>query len=442
MRITVFGAGYVGLVQAAVLADVGHDLVCVDLNADKVVRLQCGDIPFYEPGLADLVRATQELGRLTFTTDAERAVAHGEVQFIAVGTPDNDDGSVDLKAVLGVAQTLAERITGTTLVVIKSTAPVGTAERVRGIVRAGLVERGLDPNDVEVASNPEFLREGTAVGDCTNPDRIIIGASDPEAVATLKRIYAPIADDERIIVMTTRSAELSKYAANSMLATKISFINEIANLAEKLGADVRDVRRGIGTDPRIGFHFINPGIGYGGSCLPKDVKAMVHMAETAGFDAHLMKAVELRNEKQKRLLADKIMRHFDGKIAGRTFALWGLAFKPDTDDMRAAPARAIMEALWAAGAHVRAFDPHAMDECRRIYGDRADLTLYETAEAALSGADALIVATELSGYPEPDFKAIAGALKQPVIFDGRNALDAEAASRAGVTVHGIGRGRE
>ena len=408
MRITVFGAGYVGLVQAAVLADVGHDLVCVDLNADKVVRLQCGDIPFYEPGLAELVRATQELGRLTFTTDAERAVAHGEVQFIAVGTPDNDDGSVDLKAVLGVAQTLAERIAGKTLVVIKSTAPVGTAERVRGIVRAGLVERGLDPNDVEVASNPEFLREGTAVGDCTNPDRIIIGSSDPEAVATLKRVYAPIAGDERIIVMTTRSAELSKYAANSMLATKISFINEIANLAEKLGADVRDVRRGIGTDPRIGFHFINPGIGYGGSCLPKDVKAMVHMAETAGFDPHLMKAVELRNEKQKRLLADKIMRHFDGKIAGRTFALWGLAFKPDTDDMRAAPARAIMEALWDAGAKLRAFDPHAMDECRRIYGDRADLTLCETAEAALSGADALIVATELSGYPEPDFRAIAG----------------------------------
>ena len=407
MKITVFGTGYVGLVQGSVLAEVGHDVLCVDVDAAKVEGLKAGRIPIYEPGLEDIVRKNHADGRLNFTTDAGAGVAHGRIQFIAVGTPPDEDGSADLKYVLAVARTIAEHMEEPKVVVTKSTVPVGTADKVRAAVVEALGARGSDLH-FDVVSNPEFLKEGAAVADCMRPDRIVIGTSDPGSEELLREVYAPFSrNHDKLIVMDVRSAELTKYAANCMLATKISFMNEIAGLAERLGADIEAVRQGIGSDQRIGYHFIYPGAGYGGSCFPKDVKALIHTARDIGFEPTVLQAVEDRNDAQKTVIFQKIAAHFGGDLEGRTFALWGLAFKPNTDDMREAAARVLIEALWAAGAKVQAYDPEAMDETQRIYGDRPELTLCGTKEAALKGADALVVMTEWQAFRAPDFELIA-----------------------------------
>lgn len=440
MKVTVFGVGYVGLVQGAVLAEVGHDVVCVDVDANKVERLNQGIVPIYEPGLAVLVRRNHSSGRLSFTTDAVMAVHHGDVQFIAVGTPPDEDGSADLKHVLAVANAIARAMERNVIIIDKSTVPVGTGDIVRSHVASVLAERGRTDLVFDVASNPEFLKEGSAVSDCMRPDRIIIGTSSKHTEEVMRELYAPFnRNHEKIIVMDVRSAELTKYAANCMLATKISFMNEIANLAERLGADIEMVRQGIGSDPRIGYHFIYAGVGYGGSCFPKDVQALIRTADHIGFDAALLKAVEARNEQQKRVLIDKISAHFAGDLAGKTFALWGLSFKPNTDDMREAPSRVLMEALWAAGARVQAFDPEARTEARRIYGRRDELSLCETKEAALQGADALIIVTEWQSFKAPDFELIKNQLSSPVIFDGRNLFDPVRMSKKGIRYYSIGR---
>jgi UDPglucose 6-dehydrogenase len=444
MRITVFGTGYVGLVQGSVLAEVGHDVLCVDVDEKKVAALEAGQVPIYEPGLEELVRKNHAEGRLKFTTDAAEGVGHGRIQLIAVGTPPDEDGSADLKYVLGVAATIAERMAEPKVVVTKSTVPVGTADKVRARMAEVLAARGKDgPGGLafDVVSNPEFLKEGAAVADCMRPDRIVIGTSDKESEELLREVYAPFSrNHEKIIVMDVRSAELTKYAANAMLATKISFMNEMANLAERLGADVEMVRQGIGADQRIGYHFIYPGAGYGGSCFPKDVKALIATARGVGFEPTLLAAVEARNDAQKGVLFEKIAGHFDGDLAGRTFALWGLAFKPQTDDMREAASRVLMEALWEAGAKVQAYDPEAMEEAQRIYGDRDDLVLAGTKEAALKGADALVIVTEWQAFRAPDFELVAERLKAPVIFDGRNLFDPERMARRRFTYYAIGRG--
>ena len=443
MRITVFGTGYVGLVQGAVLAEVGHDVLCVDVDAAKVEGLKAGRIPIYEPGLEDIVRKNHAEGRLGFTTDAAEGVAHGRIQFIAVGTPPDEDGSADLSYVLAVAATIAEHMKEPKVVVTKSTVPVGTADKVRARLAEGLAARGRDAAGLsfDVVSNPEFLKEGAAVADCMRPDRIVIGTSDPASEELLREVYAPFSrNHEKIIVMDVRSAELTKYAANAMLATKISFMNEIANLAERLGADVEMVRRGIGADQRIGYHFIYPGAGYGGSCFPKDVKALIATAREVGFEPTVLAAVEDRNDAQKAVLVEKIRRHYAGELEGRTFALWGLAFKPKTDDMREAASRVVMEALWADGARVQAYDPEAMEEAQRLYGDRDDLILCGTKEAALKGADALVVVTEWQAFRAPDFDLIRERLKAPVIFDGRNLYEPARMARKGFAYYGIGRG--
>ncbi|HVL20689.1 MAG TPA: UDP-glucose/GDP-mannose dehydrogenase family protein [Amaricoccus sp.] len=440
MRITVFGTGYVGLVQGAVLAEVGHDVLCVDVDASKVEGLKAGRIPIFEPGLEDLVRKNHAAGRLQFTTDAGDGVAHGRVQFIAVGTPPDEDGSADMQYVMAVATTIAERMAEPKVVVDKSTVPVGTADRVRARIAEVLAARGSDLG-FDVVSNPEFLKEGAAVADCMRPDRIVIGTTDPGSEDLLREVYAPFnRNHDKIIVMDPRSAELTKYAANCMLATKISFMNEMANLAERLGADVEMVRLGIGSDPRIGYHFIYPGAGYGGSCFPKDVKALIHAAREAEFEPKVLAAVEARNEAQKAVIFGKISRHFQGALAGRTFALWGLAFKPSTDDMREAASRVLMQALWDAGAKVQAFDPEAMEETQRLYGDRDDLLLCGTKEAALKGADALVIMTEWQAFRAPDFDLVAEKLAAPVIFDGRNLYDPGRLARRGFTYYAIGRG--
>ena len=405
MRITVFGTGYVGLVQGAVLAEVGHDVLCVDVDAAKVEALQAGRIPIHEPGLDELVRANAAAGRLVFTTDAAEGVAHGRIVFIAVGTPPDEDGSADLRYVLGVAATIGELMEEPKVVVTKSTVPVGTADKVRARLAETLAARGSDLG-FDVVSNPEFLKEGAAVADCMRPDRIVIGTADPGSEDLLREVYAPFnRNHDKIIVMDVRSAELTKYAANCMLATKISFMNEIANLAERLGADVEMVRKGIGADPRIGYHFIYPGAGYGGSCFPKDVKALIATARAIGFEPALLAAVEARNDAQKAVIFEKIAPPLPGRRSpGRTFALWGLAFKPNTDDMREAASRVLMEALWAAGAKVQAYDPVAMEEAQRIYGDRDDLALAGTKEAALRGADALVIDDRVAGVPRPGLR--------------------------------------
>jgi UDPglucose 6-dehydrogenase len=440
MKITVFGTGYVGLVQGAVLADVGHDVLCVDVDAAKVARLKEGVLPIYEPGLEEVVRKNHAEGRLAFTTDAADGVAHGRIQFIAVGTPPDEDGSADLQYVLAVAGTIAEHMAEPKVVVTKSTVPVGTADKVRARLAEGLKARGSTLG-IDVVSNPEFLKEGAAVADCMRPDRIVIGTASEEAEELLREVYAPFnRNHDKIIVMDVRSAELTKYAANCMLATKISFMNEIAGLAERLGADVEMVRQGIGADPRIGYHFIYPGAGYGGSCFPKDVKALIHTARSVDFEPEVLAAVEARNEAQKGVIFDKIVRHYGGELAGRTFALWGLAFKPNTDDMREAAARVLMEALWAAGASVQAYDPEAMEEAQRVYGDREDLTLCGTKEAALKGADALVVMTEWQVFRAPDFDLLRERLSAPVIFDGRNLYDPARMARKGFAYYAIGRG--
>jgi UDPglucose 6-dehydrogenase len=440
MRITVFGTGYVGLVQGAVLAEVGHDVLCVDVDAAKVEGLKAGRIPIYEPGLEDMVRRNHAQGRLNFTTDAAEGVAHGRIQFIAVGTPPDEDGSADLQYVLAVAATIAAHMAEPKVVVNKSTVPVGTADKVRARVAEGLAARGSSLA-FDVVSNPEFLKEGAAVADCMRPDRIVVGTSDPESEEVLREVYAPFSrNHDKLIVMDVRSAELTKYAANCMLATKISFMNEIANLAERLGADIEMVRRGIGSDQRIGYHFIYPGAGYGGSCFPKDVKALIATAREVGFEPQLLQSVEDRNDAQKAVLVEKIRRHYGGDLDGRVFALWGLAFKPMTDDMREAASRIIMEALWDAGARVQAFDPEAMEEAQRLYGDREDLMLCGTKEAALKGADALVVVTEWQAFRAPDFDMIRERLAAPVIFDGRNLYEPARMARKGFAYYAIGRG--
>lgn len=440
MKVTIFGIGYVGLVQAAALANAGNDVVCVDIDANKVAGLKRGEIHIYEPGLETLVKQNVNAGRLHFTTDASEGVAHSQIQFIAVGTPPDEDGSADLKYVLAVAEVIGRLMDGYRIVVTKSTVPVGTSDLVKAKIAAVLEERGRSDVAFDVASNPEFLKEGSAVADFMKPDRIIIGATSETAIETLRYLYSPFnRNHEKIIVMDVRSAELTKYAANCMLATKISFMNEVANLAEKLGADIEQVRRGIGSDPRIGFHFIYSGIGYGGSCFPKDIRALIRTSEDIEFDAMLLKAVEERNKRQKKTLLQKISQYFDHDLAGRTFALWGLAFKPNTDDMRDAPSREVMEALWEAGAKVQAFDPEAMSECRRIYGERADLLLVQTQKDALQGADALVIATEWKSFLGSDFEFIKASLKHPAIFDGRNIFDPQIVARHGIDYYGIGR---
>ena len=439
MKITVFGTGYVGLVQGTVLADIGYDVLCVDVDQAKVDRLKQGLIPIHEPGLEALVKSNYAQGRLNFTTDAGKGVGHGEVQFIAVGTPPDEDGSADLRHVLAVAETIATHMDGYRLIVNKSTVPVGTADKVTAKVTSILASRQVD-FDFDVASNPEFLKEGAAVNDCQRPDRIIIGTHSPTAERLLRELYAPFnRNHEKIIVMDVRSAELTKYAANCMLATKISFMNEMANLAERLGAHIEAVRKRIGSDTRIGSQFIYPGAGYGGSCFPKDIQALIRTAEDSGMDAKVLKAVEARNHEQKTSLFKKIDLYFDGQLQGKTIALWGLAFKPNTDDMRAAPSRVLMEALWTAGAKVKAYDPQAMKETQRIYGSRSDLMLTENKQDALVGADALAIMTEWQAFRAPDFDSVKLRLKQPVIFDGRNLYEPARMREKGFVYFSVGR---
>jgi UDPglucose 6-dehydrogenase len=441
MKVTIFGTGYVGLVTGACLAEMGNHVVCVDIDQEKVARLGRGEIPIFEPGLEPIVRRNHANGQLEFTTEAASAIAHAQIIFIAVGTPPDEDGSADLQYVLAVAKSIGRHLDRYAVIVNKSTVPVGTADRVQNAVATELSARGAQI-EFDVVSNPEFLKEGDAVEDCLRPDRIVIGSSSARAVDMLRKLYAPFnRNHDRTVVMDVRSAELTKYAANAMLATKISFMNEIANIAERVGADVELVRQGIGSDPRIGYHFIYPGAGYGGSCFPKDVQALERTARAVGYDARLLGAVEAVNHGQKTKLFDFIQRHFNGNVRGRTVALWGLAFKPNTDDMREASSRRLMEALWDAGAKVRAFDPEAREETLRLYGERDDLVLCDSAYQALDGADVLAIITEWKAFRSPDFARIRATLKEPAIFDGRNLYRPDAVEEAGLAYYGIGRGR-
>ncbi|MDY7570130.1 UDP-glucose/GDP-mannose dehydrogenase family protein [Pseudomonas sp. CCC4.1] len=440
MKVTVFGIGYVGLVQGAVLAEVGHDVVCIDIDTHKVERLKQGHIPIYEPGLEALVKDNYSAGRLNFTTDAAAGVLHGDVQFIAVGTPPDEDGSADLKYVLTVAETIAQHMESHQIIIDKSTVPVGTADKVSARIAQVLAQRKRNDLSFDVVSNPEFLKEGSAVADCMRPDRIVIGTSSSAAEDVMRELYAPFnRNHEKIILMDIRSAELTKYAANCMLATKISFMNEMSNLAEMLGADIEMVRQGIGSDPRIGYQFLYAGVGYGGSCFPKDVQALIRTADSINFEAKVLKAVEVRNSEQKSVLFKKISKHFNHDLSGKTFALWGLSFKPNTDDMREAPSRVLMEALWKAGAKIQAYDPEAMEETQRIYGNRDDLTLCDTKELALVDADALVIITEWQAFKAPDLAQIKRQLKKNLIFDGRNIFDPKRMKQKDFTYYSIGR---
>ncbi|MEE3633143.1 UDP-glucose/GDP-mannose dehydrogenase family protein [Pseudomonas sp. AL 58] len=440
MKISVIGSGYVGLVQATVLAEVGHDVVCMDVDKHKIKMLQKGHVTIFEPGLESMVRDNLDSGRLQFTSDQKMAIQHGQVLFIAVGTPSDEDGSADLKYVLSVGDAVARYRVEPLILVEKSTVPVGTGDTLRAHIEEALGKAGRSL-EFDIVSNPEFLKEGSAVSDCRRPDRIVIGCDREEVREVMRELYAPFnRNHDRTIFMDLRSAELTKYAANCMLATKISFINQIAELAEHLGADIEAVRMGIGADPRIGYHFIYPGCGYGGSCFPKDMRALIHSAQLANCSSDLLQAVEAINQRQKHKLFERINAFYKGDLRGKTFALWGLAFKPNTDDMRYAPSRVLMEALWAAGAQVRAFDPEAMQETQRLYPDQPNLSLMGTPESALAGADALIVCTEWQQFKAPDFNAIKSRLKAPVIFDGRNLYDIERMARAGFTYFPMGRG--
>lgn len=439
MKVTIYGLGYVGLVTGACLAEVGNDVLCMDIDEHKVACLNRDEVPIYEPGLEQLIARNRRAGRLAFTTDPDRAVAHGLFQFIAVGTPPDEDGSADLKYVLEVARTIAERMKEYRIVVNKSTVPVGTADRIRDEIQTVLARQGQEI-EFDVVSNPEFLKEGAAVDDFLRPDRIIVGTDNPRTTELLKALYAPFnRNHERLIAMDIRSAELTKYAANAMLATKISFMNELAGLAERLGADIEKVRVGIGADPRIGYHFIYPGCGYGGSCFPKDIKALERTAQAVEYPAELLRAVDRVNERQKRVLYEKIQSFYQGDLRGKTFALWGLAFKPNTDDMREAPSRILMESLWAAGAKVKAYDPVAGPTALRIYGQRDDLVLAESPMAALQDADGLALVTEWNEFRSPDFSAMKKALRRAVIFDGRNLYDPAFVRRQGFDYFAIGR---
>jgi UDPglucose 6-dehydrogenase len=440
MKVTVFGIGYVGLVQASVLASVGHDVVCVDIDQTKVDNLKKGLIPIYEPGLTPLVQETYKSGQLKFTTDAKTGVEHGQMQFIAVGTPPDEDGSADLKYVLAVAETIATYMNSPKIIIDKSTVPVGTADKVSAKIADVLGSRKVEI-EFSIVSNPEFLKEGAAVSDCMKPDRIVVGTESESAKAAMRELYAPFnRNHDRMIFMDVRSAELTKYAANCMLATKISFMNEMSNLAELLGADIEAVRHGIGSDSRIGYQFIYPGCGYGGSCFPKDVQALVRTAHGIDYKPALLEAVESVNYAQKQKLYKNLHAYFNGDLAGKTIAVWGLSFKPQTDDMREASAIVLMQALWQAGAKVQAYDPEAMEECQRIYGSRHDLSLVGTKESALNGADALVVCTEWSQFRAPDFDLIAKKLTHKVIVDGRNLYDPALLKERGFAYYGIGRG--
>lgn len=439
MKITVFGSGYVGLVTGACLAEVGNQVMCIDIDAEKVAKLQQGVMPIFEPGLDAMVRENQDSGRLKFTTDVKEAVAHGVFQFIAVGTPPDEDGSADLRYVLAVAESIAKHMADYRVVIDKSTVPVGTADKVKAKISDVLAKRG-EQIEFDVVSNPEFLKEGAALNDFMRPDRIIIGADNPRTAELLKALYAPFnRSHERIITMDVRSAELTKYAANAMLATKISFMNELANMAEYLGADIEQVRQGIGSDSRIGYSFIYPGCGYGGSCFPKDVKALERTAREQGYHAELLSAVENVNNRQKNRLFEKISKFYRGKLEGKVIALWGLAFKPDTDDMREAPSRVVIESLFQAGALVQAYDPEALAEAKRIYGDSASLRLCTSPDAALEQADALVIVTEWKEFRSPDFDALSRSLRDKVIFDGRNIYAPAFVRRSGLDYHAIGR---
>ncbi|GAA5443110.1 UDP-glucose 6-dehydrogenase YwqF [Microbulbifer sp. NBRC 101763] len=440
MNVTVFGTGYVGLVQAAVLAEAGNKVVCIDIDNDKVERLKQGHIPIFEPGLEPMVKSGINTGNLSFSTNAAYGVEHGELIFIAVGTPPDEDGSADLRHVLTVAKTIAQHMDSKKFIITKSTVPVGTADKVRATVEQQLAGRNRPDLTFDIISNPEFLKEGSAVSDCMRPDRIIIGTSEAESEQKLRHLYAPFnRNHEKILVMDVKSAELTKYAANCMLATKISFMNEMANIADKVGADIEAVRKGIGSDPRVGYHFIYAGIGYGGSCFPKDVKALISSAQQLGLSADILSAVESRNEQQKHYLAEKIVGHFKGNLKGKTFALWGLSFKPNTDDMREAPSRILLERLWEQGARVQAFDPEAIEECRRIYGNRADLKLCASKNEALHNANALIIATEWQQFKSIDTDELKATLVSPVIFDGRNQYEPSEMQEDGFDYYCVGR---
>lgn len=441
MNVTVFGVGYVGLVQAVVLADVGHNVCCVDVDEKKIEALKNGELPIFEPGLSELVLSNLKKHRIEFTTDAIKGVEHAELQFIAVGTPPDEDGSADLKYVLEVAGTIARHMSEGKIIIDKSTVPVGTADKVRGHMASILQERNLD-TPFHVASNPEFLKEGSALEDCMRPERIIVGTDSDLVEEKIRELYEPFSrNHDKIMIMDVRSAEFTKYTANCMLATKISFMNEMSNLAELLGVDIEQVRRGIGSDSRIGYQFIYPGCGYGGSCFPKDVQALERSAKEIGYDAKILRAVESVNYKQKEKLFEHISSFYKTNIAGKTFAVWGLAFKPNTDDMREASSRVLIEALWKAGAKIQAYDPEAMEEAQRIYGIRDDFTLMGTKEAAIHGADALVIVTEWKSFRVPDFKKLHEELGDQVIFDGRNLYDPARVESMGLAYYGIGRGR-
>ncbi|MGL6263258.1 UDP-glucose dehydrogenase family protein [Aeromonas jandaei] len=439
MKVTIFGTGYVGLVQAAVLAEVGHQICCIDVDEGRIAALRQGQIPFYEPGLAPLVESHLASGRLHFSADPAVGVEHADLLLIAVGTPADEDGSADLQHVLAVADTIGRLMSRPKLVVTKSTVPVGTAQQVRQHIQTQLAERGI-ALEYDVAANPEFLKEGAAVSDCMRPDRIIIGCDSEAALEQLRALYAPFnRNHDRIVVMDLRSAELTKYAANAMLATRISFMNEMAALAEELGADIEAVRQGMGADPRIGYHFLYPGCGYGGSCFPKDIQSLLHTARRVDCDTPLLAAVEQVNRRQQQKMAERLLSHFGPDLRGRTFALWGLAFKPGTDDMREAPSRPLLAAIWAAGGRVQAFDPKAMARARELYGDRPDLLLCPTQESALEGADALLICTEWQSFRVPDFARMKSLLASPVIIDGRNLYDPVRLQQQGFCYYAIGR---
>ena len=441
MKITIYGSGYVGLVTGACLAEMGNHVLCVDVDERKIAQLKKGGVPIYEPGLESMIQNALRQGYIDFTTNMQQAVDYAEVQFIAVGTPPDEDGSADLQYVLAVAETIGHYMSETKIVVDKSTVPVGTGDKVRAVLEKKLRDRAK-ALEVHVVSNPEFLKEGAAIDDFMKPDRIILGTDSPYVEAVMRELYAPFCrTHEKLIVMDIRSAELTKYAANAMLATKISFINEVSQLAERLGADIEKVRIGIGSDPRIGYQFIYPGCGYGGSCFPKDVKALEWSARDVGFDAVLLNAVEARNKAQKESLFAKLNRHFSGNLSGKTIAVWGLAFKPNTDDMRDAPSRVLMESLWQAGASVRAYDPEAMNEAKRLYGERKNLMLCDSTVATLEDADALCICTEWRVFRSPDFGLIKEKLKSPVIIDGRNLYDPGRMAQRGFAYYAIGRGR-
>ncbi|HTT03854.1 MAG TPA: UDP-glucose/GDP-mannose dehydrogenase family protein [Steroidobacteraceae bacterium] len=444
MKVSIFGCGYVGLVTGACLADVGNHVVCVDVDSSRIERLNRGEVPIHEPGLDAVIRRNRDAARLEFTTDVARAVEHGLFQLICVGTPPDEDGSADVRHIVAAARSIGAHLTRYAIVIIKSTVPVGTADRVREQVRTALSARKAAV-DFDVVSNPEFLKEGAALEDFVRPDRVVVGTDNPRTTELLRALYEPFTrNHDRLVTMSIRSAELTKYAANAMLATKISFMNELAAVAEQVGADIEDVRIGIGSDPRIGYSFIYPGIGYGGSCFPKDVKALIHTARQLGVEAKLLRAVETVNERQKRVLIEKLQEHFAGELSGRTFALWGLAFKPNTDDVREAPSRTLIEALLASGAHVRAYDPVAVSQAHRIYADgphAQSLVFCKDAYEAADGAQALLIATEWQEFRSPDYDRLRALLSRPVIFDGRNLYDPALMQRLGFEYYAIGRGR-